>query len=94
MQTAHLNNKEEDIQMYDNEKGVKIDIEPILQENENRFVLFPIKYHDIWDMYKKQVASFWVAEEIDLSQDFSHWEGLNDKEKHFIKYVLAFFAAR
>jgi ribonucleotide reductase beta subunit family protein with ferritin-like domain len=94
MQTAYLNNKEEDVQMYENEKNMKVDIEPILQENDNRFVLFPIKYHDIWDMYKKQVASFWAAEEIDLAQDLNDWERLNDKEKHFIKYVLAFFAAR
>jgi len=67
--------------------------EPILDENPNRFVLCPIKYHDIWQMYKKQVASFWVTEEIDLFQDLVDWEKLNDSEKHFIKYVLAFFAA-
>ncbi len=68
--------------------------EPILAENPQRFVLMPIKYHDIWEMYKKQVASFWTAEEIDLHQDISDWEKkLNDGEKHFIKYVLAFFAA-
>jgi ribonucleotide reductase beta subunit family protein with ferritin-like domain len=94
MQTAYLNNKEEDVQMYENEKNVKVEVEPILAENDNRFVLFPIKYHDIWDMYKKQVASFWAAEEIDLQQDLTDWERLNDKEKHFIKYILAFFAAR
>lgn len=67
--------------------------EPILKENSNRFVLFPIKYHDIWDMYKKQVASFWTAEEIDLDQDLTDWEKLTKNEQHFIKYVLAFFAA-
>ena len=68
--------------------------EPILKENPHRFVLMPIKYHDIWEMYKKQVASFWTAEEIDLHQDMTDWEQkLNDNEKHFIKYVLAFFAA-
>ncbi len=67
--------------------------EPLLTENPSRFVLFPIKYHDIWDMYKKQVASFWTAEEIDLYQDLCDWEKLNNNEKHFIKYVLAFFAA-
>lgn len=68
--------------------------EPLLQENSQRFVLFPIKYHDIWEMYKKQLASFWTADEIDLHQDISDWEKkLNDNERHFIKYVLAFFAA-
>lgn len=69
-------------------------VEPLLEENPGRFVLFPIKYHDIWEMYKKQMASFWTADEIDLHQDLSDWEKkLNDSEKHFIKYVLAFFAA-
>lgn len=67
--------------------------EPILKENPNRFVLFPIEYHDFWDMYKKHMASFWTAEEIDLEQDMRDWEKLNNNEKHFIKYVLAFFAA-
>lgn len=68
-------------------------VEPILQENKDRFVLFPIKHHDIWDWYKKSEASFWTAEEIDLSADFGHWENLNECEKHFVKNVLAFFAA-
>ncbi len=69
-------------------------IEPILQENPNRFVLFPIKHDDIWKMYKLQEASFWTAEEIDLSQDLNDWsQKLNDNERHFIKHVLAFFAA-
>lgn len=67
--------------------------EPILQDNPGRFVLFPLKYHDIWEMYKKQMASFWTADEIDLYQDISDWEKLNDNEKHFIKHILAFFAA-
>lgn len=67
--------------------------EPLLQENPHRFVLFPIQYHDIWDMYKKQQACFWTAEEIDLSSDLKDWESLTDDERHFIKYVLAFFAA-
>lgn len=67
--------------------------EPILNENPGRFVLFPLKYHDIWEMYKKHMASFWTAEEIDLYQDLSDWEKLNENEKHFIKHVLAFFAA-
>ena len=67
--------------------------EPILQENNDRFVLFPIKYDEIWKMYKQAEASFWTAEEIDLSQDLTDWENLSDDEKHFIKHVLAFFAA-
>lgn len=68
--------------------------EPILKENKDRFVLFPIKHHDIWEMYKKAEASFWTAEEIDLSSDSQDWENkLNDDEKHFVKHVLAFFAA-
>jgi ribonucleoside-diphosphate reductase beta chain len=68
--------------------------EHILQENPERFVLFPLKYHDIWEMYKKAEHSFWTAEEIDLVQDLTDWnEKLNDNEKHYIKNVLAFFAA-
>ena len=69
-------------------------IEPILQENKNRFVIFPIEHHDIWDWYKKMEASFWTAEEIDLQQDLSDWnEKLNEDEKYFVKHILAFFAA-
>lgn len=68
--------------------------EPILKENKDRFVLFPIQHDDIWQFYKKQEASFWTAEEIDLSADLIDWDTkLNDDEKHFIKHVLAFFAA-
>jgi len=69
------------------------EIEPILQENKDRFVLFPIQKDDIWQFYKKAEASFWTAEEIDLSQDLKDWANLNDGEKHFITHVLAFFAA-
>ena len=69
-------------------------IEPILQENKNRFVIFPIKHHDIWEWYKKMEASFWTAEEIDLSQDLNDWNNkLNNEERYFIKHILAFFAA-
>ena len=69
-------------------------MEPILQENKDRFVLFPIKHKSIWEMYKKAEASFWTAEEIDLSPDMQDWDNkLNNDEKHFIKHVLAFFAA-
>lgn len=68
--------------------------EPILKEDNSRFVLFPIKHHDIWEFYKKAEASFWTAEEIDLTPDIVDWENkLNDDEKFFIKHVLAFFAA-
>ncbi|KAH7139095.1 ribonucleotide reductase [Dendryphion nanum] len=68
--------------------------EPLLQENPQRFVLFPIKYHDVWQMYKKAEASFWTAEEIDLSKDLHDWnKRLNDDERFFISHVLAFFAA-
>jgi ribonucleoside-diphosphate reductase beta chain len=68
-------------------------IEPMLQENLDRFVLFPIQHHDIWTMYKQEQASFWTAEEIDLAQDKKDWENLNNDERHFLKHVLAFFAA-
>lgn len=68
--------------------------EPILKENKDRFVIFPIQHSDIWEFYKKAEASFWTAEEIDLSQDLKDWaDKMNDDEKHFIKHVLAFFAA-
>ena len=68
-------------------------MEKILVENKNRFVLFPLQHHDIWNYYKKAEASFWTAEEIDLSADLADWEKLNEGEKHFVKHVLAFFAA-
>ena len=68
--------------------------EPLLQENPDRFVLFPIKHPRVWEMYKKHEASFWTAEEIDLSADLAHWDNrLNDDERHFITTILAFFAA-
>jgi ribonucleoside-diphosphate reductase subunit M2 len=68
-------------------------IEPLLAHDDNRFVMFPIKHNDIWEMYKKQVDCFWRAEEIDLSKDLTNWESLNGDEKHFISMILAFFAA-
>ncbi len=69
-------------------------IEPILAPNDGRFVLFPIEHDDIWKFYKDTEASFWTAEEIDLSSDLIDWNHkLNDNERHFIKHVLAFFAA-
>ncbi|CAE6500745.1 unnamed protein product [Rhizoctonia solani] len=68
--------------------------EPLLKESRRRFVLFPIQYHEIWQMYKKAEASFWTAEEMDLSKDLHDWDNkLNDNERHFISHVLAFFAA-
>ena len=67
--------------------------EPLLDTNIDRFCAFPIKYHDIWEMYKKAEASFWTAEEVDLSEDLKHWVKLNEDEQHFISYVLAFFAS-
>ncbi|KAJ1671043.1 Ribonucleotide-diphosphate reductase (RNR), small subunit, partial [Coemansia sp. RSA 25] len=80
-------------QLSMNGRAIEAD-EPILRPNPDRFVMFPIKYHEIWEMYKKHEASFWTAEEIDLSQDMGHWDNrLTDNERHFIKYVLAFFAA-
>jgi len=71
----------------------KIVTEPLLAPDDNRFVMFPIKYQDIWEMYKKQVDCFWRAEEIDLTKDLTHWNTLNDDERHFISMILAFFAA-
>lgn len=68
-------------------------VEPILQEDLSRYVMFPIKDQDIWRMYKKQEDLFWRAEEIDLSKDNKDWDTLNDDEKHFISMILAFFAA-
>merc|ERR1711975_95656 len=67
--------------------------EPILMENPRRFVMFPIQYPQVWEMNKKHEASFWTAEEVDLSQDNKDWDNLTEKERYFIKHVLAFFAA-
>ena len=67
--------------------------EHLLTPDDNRFVMFPIKYDDIWQMYKKQVDCFWRAEEIDLTKDLKHWESLTQEEQYFISMILAFFAA-
>ena len=67
--------------------------EPLLTPDDNRFVMFPIVYNDIWDMYKKQIDCFWRSEEIDLSKDLTHWDALNTDERYFISLILAFFAA-
>jgi len=73
---------------------MSVAVEPILQDNPGRFVLFPIQHDDIWKFYKLSEASIWTAEEIDLSPDLVDWKDkLNDDERHFIKHVLAFFAA-
>ena len=74
-----------DIKIYENEE--------ILSKENNRFVLFPIKHNDIWDMCKKQLDCFWRAEEVDLSKDIKEWNSLTADEKHFISHILAFFAA-
>lgn len=67
--------------------------EPILQESSERYTFFPIKYDDIYQIYKRQVDSFWRPEEVDLSKDLTDWDSLNEDEKHFISMILAFFAA-
>ena len=72
---------------------LRSDHEPLLTEDANRYVMFPLKDHDIWQMYKKQVSCFWTAEEIDLSKDIASWKTLNAEEKHFVSMILAFFAA-
>ena len=71
----------------------KNNLEPLLTPDENRFVMFPIKYEDIWSMYQKQVDCFWRPEEIDFSKDLSHWDALDKDEQYFISMILAFFAA-
>jgi len=68
-------------------------IEPLLTSDDSRFVMFPIKYDDIWQMYKKQVDCFWRAEEIDLTKDLKHWDSLTQEEQYFLSMILAFFAA-
>jgi len=71
----------------------KCQTEVLLQEDDSRYVMFPLQDQDIWKMYKKQVDCFWRAEEIDLSKDMSHWESLTNEEKYFVSHILAFFAA-
>ena len=67
--------------------------EPMLDEQANRYVIFPIQHEDFWKMYKKAEANFWTSEELDLSKDLTDWGTLNDNEQYFIKMILAFFAA-
>jgi ribonucleoside-diphosphate reductase subunit M2 len=71
----------------------KTNSEPLLTPDDKRFVMFPIKYQDIWEMYQKSVDSFWRPEEIDLTKDLNHWMTLSDDERHFISMILSFFAA-
>ena len=71
----------------------KTTTDPLLLDDDNRFVMFPIQHNDIWQMYKKQIDCFWRPEEIDLSKDVVQWNTLNDKEKYYIKMILSFFAA-
>ncbi|MFQ5531619.1 MAG: ribonucleotide-diphosphate reductase subunit beta, partial [Candidatus Nanoarchaeia archaeon] len=85
-----LGEDEKDFQEYFSSEGI---VEELQRPNKNRFVLFPIEKEKIWEFYKKCEASFWTAEEIDLQQDLTDWQKLNDGEKHFVKHVLAFFAA-
>ena len=86
------------IQSYDQElKGSKLHFqvdkaEPILIENPNRFTLFPIMKPELYRKYKDHISVFWHVDEVDLSKDMKDWNRLNDGERHFIKYVLAFFA--
>ena len=75
------------------EDYIENEYEPILAENNNRFTIFPLKHHNLWGLYKKVQMSNWTAEEIDLSSDLSDWKKMSDNERHFIKYVLAFFAS-
>eukprot|EP00897_Mesotaenium_endlicherianum_P007337 jgi/Mesen1/6631/ME000034S06081 len=90
----HPSSLDKRVPMIENKKSfLKKKVEPILAENPQRFCMFPIKYPAVWEMYKKAEASFWTAEEVDLSQDYKQWELLNDSEKHFISHILAFFAA-
>jgi len=72
---------------------MNLENEILLKENKDRFVLLPINYPKVWEIYKRHEASFWTAEEIDLSGDLKDWASLNDGERHFITHVLAFFAA-
>ncbi|XP_026731329.1 ribonucleoside-diphosphate reductase subunit M2 [Trichoplusia ni] len=86
-ETMEVEAEKNEVAVFDPQK------EPLLRDNPRRFVIFPIQYPDIWEMYKKAEASFWTVEEVDLSKDLSDWETLKDSERHFIKHVLAFFAA-
>jgi ribonucleoside-diphosphate reductase subunit M2 len=78
---------------HDKSEKREKEIEPILQPYENRFVMFPIQHHDVWELYKRCVDSFWKVEDVDLSKDLNDWKKMTEEEQNFIKMVLAFFAA-
>lgn len=78
---------------FDLDDYLQENFEPILAPSNERFTTFPIKYHDLWDMYKRAQGSFWTAEEIDFSKDMADWDTLSQDERHFITTILAFFAA-
>ena len=78
---------------FDLEEYLEDTYEPILSENPNRFTVFPLKYPHLWDLYKKSQMSNWTAEEIDLAKDMDDWNSMSDDERHFVKYILAFFAS-
>ncbi|XP_017781248.1 PREDICTED: ribonucleoside-diphosphate reductase subunit M2 [Nicrophorus vespilloides] len=77
----------------DGKQKFNVELEPLLRDNPKRYVVFPIVYNDMWKMYEQAEASFWKVHEVDLSKDYKDWEKMTSNEKHFIKYVLAFFAA-
>ena len=79
--------------MSDNSAITPNTMEPLLAPDDNRYVMFPIKYNDIWDMYKRSIDSFWHTGEISLAQDLNDWNQLNDDERNFIKMILAFFSS-
>ena len=79
--------------MSDNNTVTANTMEPLLAPDDNRYVMFPIKYNDIWEMYKRSIDSFWHTGEISLAQDLNDWNKLNDDERNFIKMVLAFFSS-
>merc|ERR1712242_651820 len=87
-----VTNKSKELHDYEPEKKDELE-EPLLKENPRRFVILPIQYNAIWQMYKKAEVSFWTAEEVDLSKDMKDWESLKKDERYFISHVLAFFAA-
>ncbi len=72
---------------------IKPFVEPLLQPDESRYVMFPIRDHNIWEMYKKQIDCFWTVNEVKLSDDLTHWASLTDDERFFISMVLAFFSS-
>lgn len=94
IQSSNIPKSKSKIQDGDKNTIFDPELEPLLKENPQRFVIFPIQYPDIWEKYKQAEASFWTTEEVDLSRDLEQWQNkLNDDERYFIKHILAFFAA-